>query len=128
MGRIFAVYLAVVLLTVSFTSAQEKTEPPAKPPVQRVVQGGNVVAASNIKKVSPKYPKEARKKRIQGVVRLHAIIGKDGSISDLQVVSGDPILTKAAMEAVRQWKYRPTLLEGRPVEVDTTIDVIFTLN
>jgi len=78
--------------------------------------------------VSPKYPNKARKERVQGVVRLHAIIGKDGTLHGLSVISGPALLTDAALQAVRQWRYEATLLKGEPVEVDTTIDVIFTLN
>jgi len=59
---------------------------------------------------------------------LHAIISKDGTIKELEVVSGHPLLQQAALDAVRQWRYQPTLLNGEPVEVDTTIDVIFSLN
>ena len=62
------------------------------------------------------------------MVRLHAIIGKDGSVMQLEVISGHPLLVDAALNAVRQWVYQPTLLEGKPVEVDTTIDVIFQLS
>jgi len=87
-----------------------------------------VSAARLIHKVAPEYPKKARKKRVEGVVRLHAIIGKDGRVYDLEVVSGDPLLTDAALKAVRQWRYEPTLLNGDPVQVDTTIDVFFNLN
>jgi TonB family protein len=87
-----------------------------------------VTSARLVHKVSPKYPKKARKERVEGVVRLHAIIGKDGTPRELTVLSGDPLLTDAAIKAVRQWRYLPTLLEGQPVEVDTTIDVIFALN
>ena len=79
-------------------------------------------------KVQPEYPEEARKKGIAGTVRLHAIIARDGSVAQLEVISGDQLLVKSALDAVRQWKYRPTLLHGEPVEVDTTIDVIFSLN
>ena len=61
------------------------------------------------------------------MVRLQAIIGKDGSIEQLEVISGHPLLQQAALDAVRQWVYQPTLLEGKPVEVDTTIDVAFQL-
>ena len=61
-------------------------------------------------------------------MRLHAIIGKDGSVQQLEVLTGHPLLVQAALDAVRQWRYRPTLLNGEPVEVDTTIDVIFSLN
>lgn len=88
----------------------------------------SVRAARVLHKVSPDYPKKARKKHVEGVVRLHAIIGKDGAIRELTVISGDPLLTDAAIKAVRQWRYAPTLLNGEPVEVATTIDVNFTLN
>jgi len=88
----------------------------------------SVKPARLVHKVSPEYPKKARKQHVEGVVRLHAIIGKDGAPRELTVVSGDPLLTDAALKAVRQWRYEPTLLLGRPVEVDTTIDVIFALN
>ena len=66
--------------------------------------------------------------RIQGTVRFNAIIGKDGTIQNLQMVSGHPLLVPSAQEAVRQWVYRPTLLNGEPVEVQTQIDVNFTLS
>jgi periplasmic protein TonB len=93
----------------------------------RVRIGSNVAAAKLMKKVQPTYPMAAQQGRIQGVVRLHAIIGKDGSVMQLEVMSGHPLLVEAALDAVRQWVYQPTLLEGKPVEVDTTIDVIFQL-
>jgi TonB family protein len=108
-------------------SADPNATPP-KPPVKRVRQGGQVAAAMIIKRVPPKYPNEARDKRVQGVVRLHVIIGKDGSVSQLEAISGHSLLIEAAIDAVRQWKYRPTLLNGEPVEVETVVDVIFTLN
>lgn len=66
--------------------------------------------------------------RISGTVRLQGIIGKDGSIQQLQVLSGPPLLVQAALDAVRQWRYQPTLLNGEPVEVISPIDVIFTLS
>jgi len=81
-----------------------------------------------INRVQPMYPPLARQTRISGTVRLHAIIGKDGSVQQLEVISGHPLLVQSALDAVRQWRYRPTLLNGEPVEVDTTIDVIFSLN
>jgi protein TonB len=59
---------------------------------------------------------------------LHAIIAKDGTVQQLEVMSGHPLLVQAALDAVRQWRYQPTLLNGEPVEVDTTVDVIFSLN
>ena len=94
----------------------------------RIRQGGNVTAAMLINRVQPVYPPLARQTRISGTVRLHAIIGKDGSVQQLEVLSGHPLLVQSALDAVRQWRYRPTLLNNEPVEVDTTIDVIFSLN
>ncbi len=102
--------------------------PPPKPKVDRIRVGGNVTAARIINRVQPVYPALARQTRISGTVRLHAIIGKDGTIQQLEVLSGHPLLQQNALEAVRQWRYQPTLLNGEPVEVDTTIDVIFSLN
>lgn len=102
--------------------------PPPKPTVTRIRQGGNVTAAMLINRVQPIYPPLARQTRISGTVRLHAIIGKNGAVTQLEVISGHPLLVQAALDAVRQWRYRPTLLNGEPVEVDTTIDVIFSLN
>jgi len=64
---------------------------------------------------------------MQGTVRLHAIISKDGTIQQLEVISGPALLQQAALDAVRQWRYKPTLLNTEPVEVDTTIDVVFSL-
>ncbi len=80
-----------------------------------------------IHEVRPVYPALARQARIQGTVVLQAVIGKDGSIQGLKVVSGHPMLAPAALEAVKQWRYKPYYLNGEPVEVDTTINVNFTL-
>jgi protein TonB len=102
--------------------------PPPRPTQTRIKQGGQVQAAMIINRVQPMYPPLARQTRISGTVRLHAIIGKDGSVQQLEVISGHPLLVQSALDAVRQWRYRPTLLNGEPVEVDTTIDVIFSLN
>lgn len=102
--------------------------PPPKPKGGPVRVGGNVQAARLVNRVQPIYPPLARQTRISGTVRLHAIISKDGTIQSLEVVSGHPLLQQSALDAVRQWRYQPTLLNGEPVEVDTTIDVIFSLN
>jgi protein TonB len=102
--------------------------PPPKPAQTRIRQGGAVTAASLINRVQPSYPPLARQTRISGTVRLHAIISKSGTVQQLEVISGHPLLVQAALDAVKQWKYRPTTLNGEPVEVDTTIDVIFSLN
>jgi protein TonB len=102
--------------------------PPPKAAQTRIRQGGNVTAAKLMNKVQPQYPPLARQTRISGTVRLHAIIGKNGQVEQLEVMNGHPLLVQAALDAVRQWKYQPTQLNGEPVEVDTTIDVIFSLN
>ena len=102
--------------------------PPPKMTQKRITVGGNVVAAKIINRITPAYPPLARQTRIQGTVKLHAIIAKDGTVQQLEVLSGHPLLVQAALDAVRQWRYQPTLLNGDPVEVDTTIDVIFSLN
>jgi protein TonB len=90
--------------------------------------GGNVQAANLLKKATPTYPALAKSARIQGTVRFTAIIGKDGTIQNLTLVSGHPMLVQSATDAVKQWVYRPTLLNGEPVEVITQIDVNFTLS
>jgi periplasmic protein TonB len=101
--------------------------PPPKAAVQRTRVGGAVQAAKLVNRVQPLYPPLARQTRISGTVKLHAIIGKDGTVQQLQVVSGHPLLVQSALDAVKQWRYQPTLLNGEPVEVDTEIDVIFSL-
>ena len=76
----------------------------------------------------PVYPVLAKRGRVEGTVRLTATISKDGSVEKVETVSGHPILEQAAVEAVRKWKYRPTVLNGETVEVVTTIDVVFKLS
>jgi|SRR5579862_6249797 len=76
--------------------------------------------------VRPKYPQIARQAHVQGT-RLKAVIAKDGHVENLKLMSGQPLLVSAAMDAVKQWVYKPTYLNGNPVEVDTEIDVNFTL-
>ena len=75
----------------------------------------------------PRYPREAKKAHVEGLVRLEALVGTDGGIKDLKVERGDPALVKAATEAVSRWTYKSTTLNGQPVEVITEIDVNFTL-
>ena len=90
--------------------------------------GGNVMAVNLINPVKPIYPPLAKMARQQGTVKFQATIGKDGRMEDLMLISGPPLLVQSAMEAVRQWVYKPTLLNGAPVEVVTTIDVNFSLS
>jgi periplasmic protein TonB len=94
---------------------------------QRVRVSSGVVQGLLVKRVNPVYPPLARQARIQGVVILQAQISKEGNIENLQLISGHPMLAPAAIEAVKQWKYRPYLLNGEPCEVDTQIQVNFTL-
>jgi protein TonB len=98
-----------------------------KPPEVPVLVGGAVQSAKLIKQVVPVYPRPASEFRISGTVHLLGIIAKDGTIQRLQVLSGHPLLRQAALDAVSQWVYRPTVLNGLPVEVEAPIDVIFTL-
>jgi protein TonB len=104
--------------------ASPQTPPRAKP----LPQSEGVMAARLIRCVQPEYPRIAQLMRLSGVVRLRAIIGTDGSVRQLQVLSGNLILAQAAAAAVRQWRYEPTRLNGQPVEVETSITVTFTLN
>ena len=106
-------------------------EPPPPPqPRQaprRIHSGGAVEQALLVHRVEPRYPALARQMHLEGTVRLHAVIGIDGAIRELEVESGHPLLARAARDAVLQWRYRPTRLNGEPVEVETTITVIFEL-
>jgi protein TonB len=102
--------------------------PPKPAAPARIKQGGAVTAASIITQTRPAYPPLARQARIQGVVVLHAIIDKEGKVAQLEVISGHPLLVQSALDAVKQWRYKPTQLNGDPVEVDTTIQVTFTMN
>ena len=96
--------------------------------MQKVRVSSGVAQGLLIREVKPEYPSLARQARIQGSVILQALIGKDGSVQNLRVISGHPMLVQAAMEAVKQWRYKPYYLNGEPVEVDTQITVNFTLS
>jgi TonB family protein len=119
-------YPVATILPILFATlllfAQDTPTPP-----QRIRVGGNVQASNLVKKVTPVYPPLAKQARMQGTVRFTVIINKEGSVENVQLVSGHPLLVPSALEAVKQWKYRPTLLNGNPVEVITQIDINFTL-
>jgi TonB family protein len=106
---------------------EPKSAPPGKAdtPVERPY---GVTPAQLVKQVKPSYPEKARQERLSGIVRLHALIGRDGTVQQLRVEKGYCSLAPAALEAVRKWRYTPTMLNGEPVEVDTTLDVVFMLN
>ena len=91
----------------------------------RISQG--VSEGMVVKRVQPVYPAQARQMRLEGKVELQANISQSGSISDVKLLSGDPVLGRAAMDAVRQWKYKPYFLNGQPIEIQTQITVNFKL-
>ena len=99
---------------------------PEPVPIKRIRLAPRVVEANLIHDVTPIYPPEAGRARIEGTVVLQAVIGKDGSVQDVRVESGLPMLAQAAVDAVKQWRYRPYLLNGEPVEVDSRITINFT--
>jgi protein TonB len=101
---------------------------PPPPPVVPRPRISRMMEGNLIYRVQPEYPALAKLARIQGSVALRAVISKQGTIENLQAVSGPPLLIKAAVDAVRQWRYRPYVLNGDPVEVDTQITVNFTLS
>ncbi|MGD0225050.1 MAG: TonB family protein [Terriglobia bacterium] len=110
------------------SAAAPPPPPPPKPQTpKRIRVGGQVESARLIFQPKPEYPPLAKMARIQGTVRLDAIISKDGTIQDLKVISGHPLLVRAALDAVQRWRYQPTMLNGDAVEVATEIDVNFTL-
>ena len=101
---------------------------PERSPVSRRGIACRVAEANLIHDVAPQYPPEAGRARIEGAVVLMAVIGKDGSVKDVRVESGLPILAQAAIDAVRQWRYKPYMIEGEPVEVDSRITINFNLS
>ena len=98
------------------------------PPSNHPPRISESMEGSLIHRVQPEYPPLAQQARIQGTVLLHAVIDREGKIENLQVLGGHPLLVKAALKAVQQWRYRPYYLNGQPVEVETEITVHFTLS
>jgi len=121
-GRIFRglVMAAAGLLLVGSASAQQDEK--------RVRVASELQQAKLVSSAMPMYPVLAKRGRVEGTVRLTATIDKEGKVDKVETVSGHPILEQAALEAVKKWRYRPTVLNGEPVEVVTTIDVIFKLS
>ncbi len=97
-------------------------------PPKRIRVAAKVVEANLIHDVAPQYPPEAGRARIEGTVVLLAVIGTDGSVKDVRVESGLPILAQAAIDAVKQWQYKPYMIDGKPVEVDSRITINFKLS
>ena len=128
--KIVAFLLAILLAACSSNRPQAlrraATTKAANQP--KIMAGVGVRNARLLKYVRPAYPTAARKARLQGIVKLRALITKSGEVREIEVLSGDPALAPAALDAVKQWRYAPTEIGGEPVEVRTGIDVQFTLN
>lgn len=114
---VLALALSVAVPAVSASGDQQ----------QRIRVGGNIKEPKKIKDVKPVYPEDAKNAGIQGIVILETIIGTDGSVQEAKILRGVPQLDKAALDAVIQWRYTPTLLNGEPVEVVMTVTVTFSL-
>jgi protein TonB len=135
---VIALLTAAVILVASLAGTSLAAQPQeqsssstleqADHPPQRVRVSTGVANALLLRKVNPKYPKDARKQHIQGTVSLRVQISKDGDVVNTQVMSGDSALTDAAIDAVKQWKFKPYLLNGHAVEVDTQLLINFTLS
>jgi protein TonB len=110
----------LLVLTLALVSASAQDTP--------IRLGGNVAAANRIYSVTPAYPAEAKEGRIQGTVKLEITIDKEGHVGPMSVISGPSELVRSATDAVSQWVYKPTLLNGEPVSVLTTVDVNYTLS
>jgi TonB family protein len=117
--------LPALFLLLTCLAATAASQDPAP---ERVHVANDAMRGLLIKRVAPNYPPLARQARIQGTVMLNAVINKSGDVEDLQLISGHPMLAPAAIEAVKQWKYQPYLLNGEPVAVDTRIQVNFALS
>jgi protein TonB len=102
--------------------------PPPADGTKRITIGGNIQQRKLVSQPKPVYPPLAKQAHIQGVVHLSALIGKEGNVINLTVISGHPLLIPSALDAVQQWVYHTTLLNGEPVEVVTQIDVNYTLS
>ena len=106
----------------------QQTKRPAQKRVTRIRLTGAQAHKLIKNEVPPLYPGEASKKRIQGTVRLHIIIGMTGLVNEINIVSGKPQLEAAAVDAVRQWQYNPSSYQGHAVEVETVVDIVFKLS
>ncbi len=132
LNRIFTAAILGLALT-GFAAAQQAQDaapnaaaPTSKPAIHGPIRIAIGVAAKNrISGDAPVYPEKAREAKVSGTVVMSAVIGKDGAIENLNIISGPPLLRQAALDAVSKWRYRPTKLNGEPVEVATQINVNF---
>ena len=126
-GSVLRALAAVAVVTI-VASPILSAATAAADPQQRVRVGGDIKEPKKIKDVKPVYPEEAQKAGIQGIVIIEAVIGTDGSVIEGKILRPVELLDKAALDAVMQWRYTPTLLNGEPVELVMTVTVTFTLN
>jgi len=133
-SRTFLTLEVLLVGVVGVAQLQTQSSPPvqanesaeSKPSRVRVSQG--VAVAFLAKRVDPEYPKDLKKKGVQGLVTLKVLISREGDVSEVAAISGNPTLASLATSAVKQWKYKPYLLQGQPVEVETTVQINFTLS
>jgi len=111
----------------SIVDARRVIPPQSQPQRTQRITVTHLEPAMLIRRIEPVYPTLPRQTHREGIVELHAIIATDGTIQSLQVIRGDIMFVQSALDAVRQWRYRPTILNGQAVEVDTTITVVYTL-
>lgn len=124
-----AACLLIVFVAIDSTNGWTATaqESGAAPAPKRIRVSAGVSTGLLARKVNPDYSKDLKKQRIQGMVALRVLIGKEGDVIDVKPISGDPALIKISIDAVKQWKYRPYLLNEEPVEVETQIQINYTL-
>ena len=128
--RPFVLLLSYLICHFSFYPAQENPSDKAStqsPSAPRITVKGNVMSKKLVHKVAPYYPDQARMMRTDGVVRLCIVIGVDGSVKHAEYISGPKVLAEATIDAVRQWKYKPTTENGQAVEVETTVETVFSI-
>lgn len=125
-GRYFSQSVRSLFLTAAVLLTLGAMQAVAAAP-KRIRVSGPVEAGKCIQCPPPAYPALARQAHVQGVVQLDAVIGTDGKVKSVQLISGHPLLSGAAMQAVRGWKYKPTAVDGAPVEVETTVSVNFNM-
>jgi protein TonB len=123
----FDEHLAVSSVSAAPDKVEIRIAAPGAEPAMRILVGGKVQEANLTKKVLPVYSALARSTGVQGHVILDVVIGKDGTVQEVTLNSGHPLLAPAATDAVKQWTYKPTMLNDQPVEVKTQVDINFTL-
>jgi TonB family protein len=123
------VALAALIIPLSAMQQRDEAQKQEEGSSKKIRLGGNVMQAKLIHKVTPAYPADAKVRRSQGEVELDVVIDREGAVKSISVVSSpDTVLSDAAQEAVSQWRYETTLLNGKPIEVETTVMVNFTLS